>query len=229
MTKKDVAIVIGCGPVGLAVISCLKAKGIATIIASDFSPGRRKLAKDCGADVVIDPAKDSPFADWKSFGFVGEIQGLFDLALDTREKLGKLPVPWWHTWRMAEWLGAANPKRPVIFECVGVPGVLNSIINGAPLFSRVVVVGVCMQSDSIEPAMAIHKEVELRFVLGYSPLEFRDVLHMIADGKLTPGAMLTGKVGLDGVAAAFDALKDPERHAKILVDPRSSAAQPVAA
>ena len=43
--KKDVAIVIGCGPVGLAVIAMLKAKGIRTIVASDFSSARRQLAR----------------------------------------------------------------------------------------------------------------------------------------------------------------------------------------
>ena len=43
---------IGCGPVGLAVISHLKASGGKTIIASDFSSGRRTLATRCGADVV---------------------------------------------------------------------------------------------------------------------------------------------------------------------------------
>ncbi|WP_308910553.1 zinc-binding dehydrogenase [Pseudokordiimonas caeni] len=215
---KDVAIVVGCGPIGLAVICGLKARGVKTVIASDFSPGRRKLAEACGADIVIDPAQGSPYADWRSYGFVGELQGLFELAFDTREVLGKLPLPWWHVWRIAEALGAA-PKRPVIFECVGVPGVLNSIIEGAPLFSRIIVVGVCMQSDTIEPSMGIHKEIDLRFVLGYSPVEFRDVLHMIAVGRLDPSPLVTGTVGLDGVAGAFDALKDPEKHAKILVDP----------
>ena len=53
--KKDVAIVIGCGPVGLAVICLLRARGVKTVIASDFSAGRRALAQQCGADVVIDP------------------------------------------------------------------------------------------------------------------------------------------------------------------------------
>ena len=50
-----------------------------------------------------------------------------------------------------------------------------------------VVVGVCMQQDTIEPAIAIQKEVELRFVFGHSPLEYRDALHMIADGKVRWG------------------------------------------
>ena len=54
--KRDVAIVIGCGPIGLAVICMLKARGVRTIVASDFSPGRRSLAAACGADVVVDPA-----------------------------------------------------------------------------------------------------------------------------------------------------------------------------
>jgi hypothetical protein len=40
--------------------------------------------------------------------------------------------------------------------------------------------------------------------------------------------MITGVVGLHGVADAFEALKDPEKHAKILVDPKSMANSPVA-
>ena len=115
----------------------------------------------------------------------------------------------------------------MVFECVGVPGVLNQIVNGAPLFSRIVVVGVCMQQDAIEPAIAIQKEVELRFVFGHSPLEYRDALHMIADGKVRCAPMVTGVVGLDGVDAAFAALGDPERHAKILVDPASNVKAPI--
>src|SRR5690242_3254553 len=55
VSKRTVAIVIGCGPVGLAVILLLKAKGVRTIVASDFSAGRRALARACGADVVVDP------------------------------------------------------------------------------------------------------------------------------------------------------------------------------
>jgi len=74
--------------------------------------------------------------------------------------------------------------------------------------------------------MAIGKEIDLRFVFGYTPLEFRDTLHMLADGKLTATPLVTGKVGLAGVAAAFEALGDPESHAKILIDPRSAATAP---
>jgi len=220
MKKRDVAIVIGCGPVGLAVICVLKARGVKTIVATDFSPGRRALATRCGADVVLDPAKDSPFANWREMGYLGELNSALELGLDAREKLGKLPVPWWHAWRVVEAL--VKPPRPIVFECVGAPGLLQYVIDGAPLLSRVMVVGVCMQTDKVEPAIAINKQIDLRFVLGYSPLEFRDTLHLIADGKLDCAPLITGKVGLNDVDRAFSALGDPEQHAKILIAPGTS-------
>ena len=74
--------------------------------------------------------------------------------------------------------------------------------------------------------MAINKEIDLRFVVGYTPLEFRDTLHMLADGKLDAAPLLTGVVGLEGVASAFDALANPDEHAKILIDPQSPAREP---
>ncbi|HWH93702.1 MAG TPA: hypothetical protein VNT03_07570 [Baekduia sp.] len=110
----------------------------------------------------------------------------------------------------------------MIFECVGVPGVISSIIDEAPLFSRVVVVGVCVGPDRFTPAMAINKEIDLRC----TPLEFRDTLHMLPDGTIDPTPLVTGTVGLDGVEAAFIALADPETHAKVLIDPKSSATAP---
>ena len=226
VSKRDVAIVIGCGPIGLAVICMLKARGVRTIIASDFSPARRALATACGADTVVDPAQESPYAAAPGHGHLSGIPDAFDLAVGTVEKLHKLRLPWWHLWRAAEAAGAMTPKRPVIFECVGVPGMIDNIITSAPLFSRVVVVGVCMGADHIRPSMAINKEIDLRFVVLYTPLEFRDTLHMLADGKVNATPLITGTVGLPGVEAAFDALRDPEVHAKILIDPKSDAASP---
>jgi threonine dehydrogenase-like Zn-dependent dehydrogenase len=223
--RRDLAIVIGCGPIGLAVILLLNAKGVRTVVASDFSPGRRALAKTCGAEVVVDPAEASPFSAVDGRGHLMDIPAALELAVGTREKLGRLPVGWWHAWRLAERLGAA-PKHPVIFECVGVPGIIESIVDGAPLFSRVVVVGVCVGPDRFEPAMAVNKEIDLRFVIGYTPLEFRDTLRMLAEGKVDPRRLITGEVGLEGVDAAFTALADPEKHAKILIDPRSTSVEP---
>jgi len=221
IAKGDVAIVIGCGPVGLAVICMLKARGVKTVVAAEYSATRRMLATACGADVVVDPSEGSPFDAVGERGFLrsmGAAAGGALAAIDKRNA-SRIPVPWHVVWRAAEKLGA-KPKRPVIFECVGVPGIIDHLITSAPLFSRVVVVGVCLEPDTFRPAMAINKQVDLRFVVGYSPLEFRDTPHLLADGKVDAAPLVTGTVGLDGVDAAFEALGDPERHAKIVIDPR---------
>ena len=50
------AVVFGAGPIGLAAISLLKTSGAAKLISFETIPERQKLAKECGADYVFNPA-----------------------------------------------------------------------------------------------------------------------------------------------------------------------------
>ena len=76
-----------------------------------------------------------------------------------------------------------------------------------------------MEADRIEPLFAINKELNVQFVLGYTPEEFAASLHHLAEGRIAAEPLITGTVGVDGVAGAFDALANPDRHAKILIEP----------
>ena len=59
--KRDVAIVIGCGPVGLAVICMLKAQGVRRRSSpATFRPAGASWRSACGADIVVDPDEASP-------------------------------------------------------------------------------------------------------------------------------------------------------------------------
>ena len=194
----DVPLVLGCGPVGQAVIAALKIKGVGPIIAADFSPRRRELAEKLGADVVVDPAAASPYTRWQDLAVPA---GVDPRSLMTLMGMGPQPRP------------------GLIFECVGVPGVLQQILEGAPRKARVVVVGVCMETDSFEPILGINKELSLQFVLGYTPEEFAITLGNLAAGKINAAPLVTAKVGVDGIPAAFDALGRPEDHVKILAEP----------
>ncbi|KAK3066645.1 hypothetical protein LTR53_016921 [Teratosphaeriaceae sp. CCFEE 6253] len=53
----DSALVLGAGPIGIAVILCLRAHGIKTIIVSELSELRSQQAKDAGATHVLNPLK----------------------------------------------------------------------------------------------------------------------------------------------------------------------------
>ncbi|MBR0872065.1 zinc-binding dehydrogenase [Bradyrhizobium tropiciagri] len=194
----EVPLVIGCGPVGLAVIAALKIKGLGPIIAADYSPARRQLAEKMGADVVIDPAKTQPYASWAEHAQMTEA-----------EKAARPPMQ-----------ALLPPLKPaLIFECVGVPGVLQQVFEGAPRDARVVVVGVCMETDRSEPMLGILKELNVQYVLGYTPEEFAYSLRLIAEGQVDAASLVTGRVGIDGVAQAFADLANPEAHTKILVEP----------
>ena len=222
VSKRDAAVVVGCGPIGLAVILMLKAAGVRRVIASDYSAGRRELAAACGADEVVDPAQESPWdlvAEEK--GMVTSATTLFGEGLSALHQLRRIPrLPWWSVVKAAQRLGL-TPRGPVVFECVGVPGVIDDIVTHAPFLSRVVVVGVCMEPDTFRPTMAVNKELDLRFSFCYDPVEFRETLHLIADGTVDPRPLVTGVVGLDGVAEAFETLAAADKHAKILIDPRA--------
>jgi threonine dehydrogenase-like Zn-dependent dehydrogenase len=61
VTPGETALVIGCGPIGIAIVAALRVKGVETIVASDFSAKRRELAATVGAHRTIDPAVESPF------------------------------------------------------------------------------------------------------------------------------------------------------------------------
>jgi threonine dehydrogenase-like Zn-dependent dehydrogenase len=119
------------------------------------------------------------------------------------------------------WKRIDGTKPLVIFEAVGVPGMIDQTMRIAPRHSRVLVVGACMQSDHIFPMLGIGKELSIQFVLGYEPHEFANSLTAIAEGKVDLAPWLTGTVPVDGVPQAFGDLANPDAHAKILVVPGS--------
>jgi threonine dehydrogenase-like Zn-dependent dehydrogenase len=194
----EVPLVIGCGPVGLAVIAALKLKQLHPIVAADYSPARRDLAQRLGADIIVDPARTQPYATWAEHAAMSPDQKAARPALQA-------------------WLPALKPA--LIFECVGIPGVIQQVFEGAPRDARIVVVGVCMETDHSEPMLGIRKELNVQYVLGYTPDEFAYSLRLIADGQVEAASLVTATVGIDGVAGAFADLANPERHTKIIVEP----------
>ena len=63
--KGQVAVVAGCGPIGLATIACLKTMGASKIIAVQRKSIRQEYAINTGADVVLDPNVDDVVAEVK--------------------------------------------------------------------------------------------------------------------------------------------------------------------
>src|SRR4029453_1060914 len=105
--RNETALVLGCGPIGIAIIAGLRHRGLETIVAADYSSRRRELAEAMGATATVDPADGSPF-------------------------------------------DSTTPA--VVFEAVGVPGIIDDILRRAPVGARGVVAGVCRQADTFTPS-----------------------------------------------------------------------------
>ena len=202
----EAPLVIGCGPVGLAVIAALKLKrtampGLGSIIAADYSPKRRELAVKMGADIVVDPAKTSPYTTWGQHA-----------ALPAVKDAGK---------GLAAGLIDVKPafKQALIFECVGVPGVIQQCIQLCEPRGTVLIAGVCMKPDTLIPVIAVLKELRLQFVAYYHRRNFELTLDLLGSERIRADRFVTDVIALDALPAAFEALKQPSTQCKVIVKP----------
>ena len=172
-------LVIGAGPIGLAVSLWCRLFGARQVVVSELEPGRREMAMKYGATATIDARLNLP-------------EQFLDLA------------------------GAAPD---VIFECVGVPGMIAHAVDVAPPGAELVIVGFCMDPDTFMPAAAMAKELSMQFVVGHDKSDFQLVVDMLAGGRLDVDDMITDVYSFDQFSSGFEALRKPTHQCKILLDP----------
>ena len=173
-------LVIGAGPVGLAVALWARHFGAREVVVSDFVAGRRKMAAKMGATKLVDPKAED----------VGEA-----------------------------FLRATGHEPRLIFECVGVPGLIQQCVGLAARNAKIVVAGLCMLPDTIVPVAALLKQLQLQFVAYYRRPDFALTLDMLGAGRIDPWPMVTQHIGLDELPDAFEALRRPEDQCKVIVQP----------
>lgn len=173
-------LVIGAGPIGLAVIAFARFAGARSIAVSEIDPVRRERAAGLGATKLLDPRA---------------------------EPIGPA-------------LSRASGHAPdVIFECVGASGLLRECMDLAPIHGRIVVVGVNRGEDTILPRVAIRKELNVQFVLGYQREDFSLVLDLMATGRIDPELLISRVIGFPELPDMFESLRRPNPDAKVLIDP----------
>ena len=115
--------------------------------------------------------------------------------------------------------GLAGGPPDVIFDCVGVPGMIQSCVNLSRARGTIVVVGVCMKEDTQIPLSAILKQLKIQYVLGYQEQDFARVLAVLQSGGVKPGPMVTDRVTLDALPEAFEGLRQPGNQIKLMILP----------
>ena len=168
----DSVLVVGAGPVGLAVIVWARLLGAGEIVVCEPVASRRNAAGLFGASGGVDPTAEP-------------VGGPFD----------------------------------VVFECVGVPGMIDTCVAAAAVHGRVIVTGVCTKPDPFVPVVAVVKELTMSFTVYYQQRHFAHTIAALHAGSIDPNLFITDRVDLDGFPAAFTALKTPSTQRKVLVHP----------
>ena len=114
---------------------------------------------------------------------------------------------------------AAGGPPEVVFECVGVPGMIAEAIEYGQYSREIMVVGFCARPDTLVPAAAMMKELTVRFVVAYDKADFDMIGGLLAMDKLDVSHMCTGTVGFQDFSAAFESLRTPNAHCKIMLNP----------
>jgi (R,R)-butanediol dehydrogenase/meso-butanediol dehydrogenase/diacetyl reductase len=173
-------LIIGGGPVGLAVAMFARLAGASRVVVSELHDVRRRRAVAFAGAEVLDP-------------------GAGDIAESFPDLTGSRP--------------------DIVFECVGVPGMIQEAVRQAKLFGRVVVVGACMEQDRLMPITAMAKEITMNFALGHTRADFRFVIDCLARGAISPDHLVSGVVDFDAFPAAFDNLRSAKDACKVLLKP----------
>ena len=194
VTADEVPLVIGCGAIGLSVIATLRSLGVGPIVAVDFVAARRETARAMGADVLIDPAELSPYEGWR------------EVALGSREP-------------MRDIMNLVATRGCVAFECVGVPGVLDSIVMGVERGTRIYSAGGPPEGEHLHTMIAKRKGLSIQFGGGPSINHWNEAFEAVCSGRLDVTPMVGPPVGLDSVAQALDAARDANSPARIVVVP----------
>lgn len=110
-------------------------------------------------------------------------------------------------------------KEPVVIECVGAPGLLQSLIDVAPHRTRIYAAGGHYTGDEISVTAATQHGVTLQFGGGPQMVDWYGTLDAVVEGRLDPTPAIGMVVGLDGLPDALDMARKSQGPPRIVIHP----------
>ncbi|MEO8115506.1 MAG: alcohol dehydrogenase catalytic domain-containing protein [Phenylobacterium sp.] len=175
----DRVVVLGAGPIGLAVAFWARRMGAARVVVQDIARHQQDRALAMGAtDFVVDPAEPVAATD-----------------------------------------RALGGKADIVFECVGVPGLIAQAIDQVRVKGTVLILGLCTRPDSFVPFTALSKEVRLQTSAFFKRQEYEAALDALDRGAAEPRLLITDTIPLAATPKVFEALKTRTDQCKVLIAP----------
>lgn len=175
----DKVLILGAGPIGLAVAFWARRLGAARVVLQDIADHQQERALDMGAT-----------------GFV----------VDRDDPIGSA-------------IRALDGKADIVFECVGVPGLIAQAVDQVRNRGTILLLGLCTRPDTFNSFAMLSKEVRLITSAFFTRGEYEAALDALNVGAVAPRLLVTDTIGLDAVPKGFEALRHRTHQCKVLIDP----------
>jgi threonine dehydrogenase-like Zn-dependent dehydrogenase len=107
----------------------------------------------------------------------------------------------------------------VVFECVGIPGLLQQALTFTRPRGKVLVASLCVEQDSFMPVVALAKQLCIQYAIYYSTEHFRQAIARLDAGSVEPRAMITDTVSMTDFPATFESLRKSSDQCKVQLAP----------
>lgn len=175
----DKVLVLGAGPIGLAVAFWAKRMGAARVVVQDIADWQRDRALNMGADTFVAEPADP----------VGSAER------------------------------ALGGKADIVFECVGVPGLIAQAVDQVRNRGTILLLGLCTRPDTFNSFAMLSKEVRLVTSAFFTLHDYHDALDALAAGAAEPRLLVTETISLGATPETFEALKQRTHQCKVLIAP----------
>ncbi|MBB3861240.1 (R,R)-butanediol dehydrogenase/meso-butanediol dehydrogenase/diacetyl reductase [Novosphingobium hassiacum] len=175
----DKVLVLGAGPIGLAVAFWARRFGAGRVVVQDLAEWQRERATQMGAhDFVVDP--ENPVS--------GAERGL-------------------------------GAKADIVFECVGVPGLIAQAVEQVRNDGTIVLLGLCTRPDTFNSFAMLSKQVKLITSAFFTRQEYEAALDALDRGAVEPRLLVTDTISLAATPDVFESLRRRSSQCKVLIDP----------
>jgi (R,R)-butanediol dehydrogenase / meso-butanediol dehydrogenase / diacetyl reductase len=173
LRKGDRVLILGAGPIGLAVAFWARRTGAVDVVILDVADHQRDRALAMGAT-----------------GF----------AIRPDDAL-------------------IDGKADIVFECVGIPGLIAQAIDQVRNRGTILLLGLCTRPDTFSSFAMLSKEVRLITSAFFTRGEYEVALDVLNAGAAEPRMLVTDTISLNDTPAVFEALRTRSHQCKVLINP----------
>jgi (R,R)-butanediol dehydrogenase/meso-butanediol dehydrogenase/diacetyl reductase len=172
-------LILGAGPIGLAVAFWARRRGAAEVVIQEISAHQRDRALGMGATgFAVDP--DDPICSAER---------------------------------------ALGGKADIVFECVGIPGLIAQAVGQVRKRGTILLLGLCTKADTFNSFAMLSKEIRLITSAFFTRGEFETALDALSAGAAEPRLLVTDTITLDDTPVRFEALRRRTHDCKVLIAP----------